>query len=239
MQMDDEDGVVVLSFPVAQGLDLRAILDILGRTEAGRLHWVVDGLECSGGSAFVREFADDLDRAPDRQSVVEGARLLQYADEVGQTIDGHFAGFRSAGLAQMHLGGLALRPLARWVIDCIDSSVWEVQVSGQRQADLLLDALPGGRAIPAPGAVDAPSEAPQATDRYLPLGELRLHDAVRAAAAREEPGIPAGALGTIVMLHDDGACEVEFVREDGSTLGTCTMQRDELRANRVHPDPSG
>ena len=232
--MHDEDSVV-LRFPVTRGQDLRAFLEALGRPEADGLHWVVGGLACVGGGAFVRRFSEDLDRAPGRQAVVPGERLLQYADEVGQTVEGDFVGFRSAALAKVYLDGQGSRALARWAIDCVDSTWWEVRLDDRAQADRLLESLPGGRRV----QVSRPphSAPPSAVDRYLPLDEPRLYDVVRAAVGKEDEGIAPGTLGTLVMLHDDDAFEVEFVRDDGSTLGVCTMRRDELRSNRLIPEP--
>lgn len=53
-------------------------------------------------------------------------------------------------------------------------------------------------------------------------------DVVAINQARPDLGLPVGARGTIVMLFDDEAYEVEFVNEDGSTQAMGTFLVDEV-----------
>lgn len=53
-------------------------------------------------------------------------------------------------------------------------------------------------------------------------------DVVAIKKARPDLGLPAGARGTIVMMFDNEAYEVEFVNEDGTTQAMATFLVDEV-----------
>lgn len=53
-------------------------------------------------------------------------------------------------------------------------------------------------------------------------------DVVAIKKARPDLGLPLGARGTIVMVFDDEAYEVEFVNEDGTTQAMGTFLVDEV-----------
>lgn len=60
---------------------------------------------------------------------------------------------------------------------------------------------------------------------------FKLLDAVTLVKALPADGLAAGAIGTIVFVHDDpaGAYEVEFCDEDGYTLAIPTLVTADLK----------
>ena len=61
-----------------------------------------------------------------------------------------------------------------------------------------------------------------------PFAEL---DIVQLQQAHPECGLPAGAMGTVVLVYRQGeAYEVEFVRSDGSTQAVLTLPAAEVAA---------
>lgn len=55
-----------------------------------------------------------------------------------------------------------------------------------------------------------------------------LYDVVELIYPTENGLLPPGTEGTIVLEHDENAFEVEFVNEDGETLASCTLTRDQF-----------
>jgi hypothetical protein len=55
-----------------------------------------------------------------------------------------------------------------------------------------------------------------------------LHDVVERLYSDSEAGLPAGSLGTVIQEYSDGAFEVEFSDDDGRTLTTQALQRNEF-----------
>ena len=45
-----------------------------------------------------------------------------------------------------------------------------------------------------------------------------------------------GQIGTIVMLYEDGACEVEFADRDGRTFAMLALQAEQLMVLHDTPD---
>ena len=65
---------------------------------------------------------------------------------------------------------------------------------------------------------------------------LPLLGLVRLTTDRHaDRGVAAGALGTIVLAHED-AYEVEFSRPDGATIAWFTVRPDELELLEGAPD---
>ena len=59
---------------------------------------------------------------------------------------------------------------------------------------------------------------------------LSEYDVVRLRSSTSAVSIPVGTRGTILIVYDDSpiAYEVEFVDDLGSSLGTFTLQEDDL-----------
>jgi hypothetical protein len=59
---------------------------------------------------------------------------------------------------------------------------------------------------------------------------LLEYDVVRLRSATAAVGVPVGTPGTVLIVHDDTppACEVEFVDDAGSSLGTFTLYESDL-----------
>ncbi len=53
--------------------------------------------------------------------------------------------------------------------------------------------------------------------------------------ALPEFGLVAGDVGAVVHVHGSDAFEVEFVREDGSTLAVATLGAEDLRHTGASP----
>lgn len=49
----------------------------------------------------------------------------------------------------------------------------------------------------------------------------------------QERGISAGAIGTILEVYEDGAYEIEFSRQDGSTIAWFAVPQDEVKPMTV------
>jgi hypothetical protein len=65
-----------------------------------------------------------------------------------------------------------------------------------------------------------------------PFDEL---DIVQLQQAHPECGLPTGAVGTVVLVYQQGeAYEVEFVRPDGSTQAVLTLPAAEVAAPTTH-----
>ena len=65
-----------------------------------------------------------------------------------------------------------------------------------------------------------------------PFAEL---DIVQLQQAHPECGLPAGAMGTVVLVYQQGeAYEVEFVRSDGSTQAILTWPAAEVAGSAAH-----
>ena len=56
------------------------------------------------------------------------------------------------------------------------------------------------------------------------------YDVVRLRSATSAPSVPVGMRGTILIVHNatPPAYEVEFVDDEGETLGCFTMQESDL-----------
>lgn len=58
-------------------------------------------------------------------------------------------------------------------------------------------------------------------------------DSVVLTADVPELGLAAGDIGTVVMVHDQGAAyEVEFIALDGETIGVTTLTSNQIRSVR-------
>jgi hypothetical protein len=58
---------------------------------------------------------------------------------------------------------------------------------------------------------------------------LKEYQVVRLKTKRLEPSIPEGTKGTILLIYAKPcAYEVEFVANDGRSLGTATIKEEEL-----------
>jgi hypothetical protein len=64
--------------------------------------------------------------------------------------------------------------------------------------------------------------------------KFELLDEVVLARDLPQGDLKAGAPGTVVEIHDDGALEVEFFDEEGSTIDVFTVQPSDLRP----PEPA-
>ena len=59
---------------------------------------------------------------------------------------------------------------------------------------------------------------------------FRLLDTVTLPSDRPDPGIAAGQVGAVVLVHDDLSYEVEFVGDDGQALALVTLKEANLAA---------
>lgn len=58
-------------------------------------------------------------------------------------------------------------------------------------------------------------------------------DSVVLTADVPELGLASGDIGTVVMVHDQGAAyEVEFIALDGETIGVTTLTSNQIRSVR-------
>jgi len=58
---------------------------------------------------------------------------------------------------------------------------------------------------------------------------LECYSIVRLLTNRyQDRGVSAGAIGVILEIYDDEAYEVEFSREDGTTIAWFAVQQDEV-----------
>ena len=58
---------------------------------------------------------------------------------------------------------------------------------------------------------------------------LECYSTVRLLTNRyQDRGVSAGAIGVILEVYDDEAYEVEFSREDGTTIAWFAVQQDEV-----------
>lgn len=63
-------------------------------------------------------------------------------------------------------------------------------------------------------------------------------DAVALTRDLPEHGLMRGDVGTVVLVHGDGAgFEVEFVGYDGHTVALLTLERDQVRPLATHDIP--
>jgi hypothetical protein len=75
-------------------------------------------------------------------------------------------------------------------------------------------------------------------------GELHLHDMIAlledAPVKRFETGRPLclhrSQIGTVVMTHTDGTCDVEFADRDGRAYAILPIQPDKLMVLHDAPD---
>ncbi len=75
-------------------------------------------------------------------------------------------------------------------------------------------------------------------------GEIKMHDVVALTedvrAKHFEKGqdllLRRGQIGTVVMLYQDGACEVEFADRDGRTFAMLALQAEQLMVLHDTPD---
>ncbi len=74
--------------------------------------------------------------------------------------------------------------------------------------------------------------------------ELRLHDLVALLedvttshfSTREPLHLRRGQIGTVVMVYEDGALEVEFADRNGRAYALLPMSRDQLMLLRDAPE---
>lgn len=73
------------------------------------------------------------------------------------------------------------------------------------------------------------------------MNNIKELDAVALTCDLPEHGLKRGDVGTVVLVHGDGAAfEVEFVGYDGHTFALVTLERDRVRplhAGFVPPPP--
>ncbi len=75
-------------------------------------------------------------------------------------------------------------------------------------------------------------------------GEIKMHDVVAlmqdVRTKHFESGQPVllrrGQIGTVVMIYQDGACEVEFADRDGRAFAILALQPDQLMVLHDSPD---
>jgi hypothetical protein len=65
---------------------------------------------------------------------------------------------------------------------------------------------------------------------------IRLLDVVALTADIREKSLLRGQVGTVVEIHADGQCEVEFVDEEGRTYALEALDRDQLMVLRYRPE---
>jgi hypothetical protein len=58
---------------------------------------------------------------------------------------------------------------------------------------------------------------------------LKELEAVVLLTDLPEYGLERGDLGTIVLLHGDAGCEVEFLTLDGETVAVVSLRHDQVR----------
>ena len=64
---------------------------------------------------------------------------------------------------------------------------------------------------------------------------IREHERVVLTGDIAANGLEAGDVGTVVHVYTDGAaCEVEFVKLDGTTAAVVTLEADKVRPVRKH-----
>lgn len=66
---------------------------------------------------------------------------------------------------------------------------------------------------------------------------IRELDSVVLTSDLPEHGLKAGDIGTVVMLHRNGASEVEFMTLDGETIAVLSLSSDQIRAVRRREVP--
>ena len=62
-------------------------------------------------------------------------------------------------------------------------------------------------------------------------------DVVALAEDLPEHGLKAGDVGTVVLLHGDSGCEVEFMTFGGDTVAVVTVDKHQVRRlgrNEIH-----
>ena len=76
------------------------------------------------------------------------------------------------------------------------------------------------------------------------VGEIKMHDVVAllqdVQTKHFESGRPLllrrGQIGTVVMIYQDGACEVEFADRDGRAFAILSLRSDQLMVLYDTPD---
>ncbi len=66
-------------------------------------------------------------------------------------------------------------------------------------------------------------------------GEINLLDIVALTEDVPQHNLHRGEIGAVVECHPDGACDVEFVAQDGYTYALVTLRGDHLTALREKP----
>jgi hypothetical protein len=61
---------------------------------------------------------------------------------------------------------------------------------------------------------------------------FHLHETVVLTRNLPSRGLAAGDMGAVVHVHDDEACEVEFVTGEGETAALLTLSGEDIRAMR-------
>jgi len=62
---------------------------------------------------------------------------------------------------------------------------------------------------------------------------IREHDTVVLASDLPDIGLKAGDVGTVVLVHPAGGCEVEFMTLGGETLAVVSLSVEQLRPIRT------
>jgi hypothetical protein len=101
---DLPDKVFVLTIRLSDQMDyeLAKILHAIGDDIVSKLTWGIEALDWLG-SEEASQFNAEIDKAPGRRIVVSGQHLLELSEQVWQTIEGEFVGYRATSDAHEFL----------------------------------------------------------------------------------------------------------------------------------------
>jgi hypothetical protein len=143
--MSSSEKLVILTICPSEQMDyeLREILHAIGVDVVSGLVWGVGWLDWVGAEE-ASKFNNGVDMASGRRVLVTGKRLLDLSEQVWQTIEGEFVGYRTASEASefVEIGSPLARfttSLAFMAIEVKDGYYFDMYLRSQAIAERLAD----------------------------------------------------------------------------------------------------